>query len=241
MLLLTVLSAAVTAQAQSPASADLKDAAQEAFLRGVASLEEGRYVDARTAFQQSLELLPAPSTAFNLAVTYRETGEPTRAITLFDALLAGGYGEVADDWKRAVEQERATAVSQLATVQLTVEGPPESALEIRLDGDATRQMPIKANPGFRILAASAPGYQEKAETLDLAPGAAVELQWSLEPGEAEDSSVWESPWLYVGAAAVVAGTVVGIVLAMPGDPDRVENPLFGGSVMTQLDRPRLEP
>lgn len=67
---------------------------------------------------------------------------------------------------------------------------------------------FKSNPGPQKVTVSAPGYVSKEVELELAPDQETRVNVQLEP----ESSIVESPWLWVAIGAVVAAAATGAVL-----------------------------
>ena len=109
--------------------------------------------------------------------------------------------------------------------------------------------------GEHVLQVQAPGYEEEKRTLSVKSGEPQRLLVELRalsaapahPGPAlatqavrdepdDDGSLWSSPWLWVGVAAVLAGgAVAGVLLAQDdgdaGSPQPVPGDI-GGIVQT---------
>jgi len=231
VVLATLAARPVLAQAPAATEQGRTRAAQAAFVEGVRALEEGRYVDARDALRRSLALLRAASTAFNLGIAYRETGELTRALALFDALLGAEYGALDAAREAQVRLERDATRRRLATVQVDVGGPSPDRVELRIDGERVDGLLVRADPGVRIVRVSADGYEPEERTIDVAQGARRTLRLELEPEP--ETTLWESPWLYAGiGGALLAAAGVIVLVASDRSPDRFDNPLFDGAVQT---------
>lgn len=102
--------------------------------------------------------------------------------------------------------------------RLTVTVDPPAA-QIRLgsgfEPDMGAPNVFTLRPGTYSVFAEHPGFAPKSVEVHVAQGAATEVHLALE----EDTSVWESPWLWVAVGAVVVGAVVaGTVVATQPKP-----------------------
>jgi len=81
-----LLSIAITWTIVSPARADANQDARTSFEQGVEASRAQRWDDARQLFKRSLELVPKPSTLFNLAIANIKLGHGGEALEELDAL-----------------------------------------------------------------------------------------------------------------------------------------------------------
>ena len=148
--------------------------AKQNFDRGMELLEDGRFAEAAAKFEVSLSLAPRASTAFNLAVALRGTGDVVGATKRLEELLVAKHGALSSE-----QEEQARALLQkvrgeTATLTIRVKGPPGAT--VRLDGTALSKkrsniQTIKVNPGRHRMTAFAPDHQAPDRTINLQPGA----------------------------------------------------------------------
>lgn len=170
------------AQAQGEQGAD-GSKARELFDEALAYIDAGRYPEAVSRLERSLELSAEPATAYNLVVALLGSGDVMRARELLDQLEAERFGELPPERAAALQELRQDAREQVATLQIRVTGPPEA--EVHVDGSPGRavapgqRIEIEANPGRRRIVASARDYQTVVRTVTLEPGATRSLELTL--------------------------------------------------------------
>jgi hypothetical protein len=233
---------------------ETEEPVDERVDRARVAAEAGRFEEARDLLRESLDADPRASTAFNLALVLESTGELVAARALYDQLLASEFGALPED-RRARASERRTALSgEIATLRISVTGAPRADVEVdgqprgeaRASGGALR---VEVDPGAHVIR----GVCEDGNraTLEVAVGRgevrSVGLSFELPDVRVPDAAAGGtpeaptdrgtddggvSPWLWVGigAAAVIAGAVVTIVLlAQPSASEPVLPEGFLGS------------
>lgn len=209
-----------------PTPATVTEQARGLFHQGITLADQDRWAEALAAFQQSLGLVPRASTRFNLARALLRLGRLREAIEAFDAYLAEARGASEAERIAGATRLRAEAVAALATLRLT--GLPEEA-EVSVDGALLpgRGAPrvLRVDPGVRrVEVRDAAGHVERF-TVTVAAAEATEhaLSWPQPPPALPRAELlvrppevpppppprrgWaSSPWVWVGAGAVVAGT-----------------------------------
>ncbi|MEM9193835.1 MAG: tetratricopeptide repeat protein [Myxococcota bacterium] len=245
--------------AQEEASAD--EEARALFEQASAAMDEGRYREARELFERSMELLPAPATAFNLSLTYERLGEIRRALAVAQRLRSGELGELGSSERHTLEELNARLHSLLGSLVVRAQGPPQT--EVLVDDTDAGVIPnggeivFRLDPGRHDIRAQAEGYDSIDEQVFLEPGARQELALRLspvvaptpsdsepptrearpdpeQPADSESSGVW---WPWAIGLSVVAAAAVGVVIALfavPSDesPTCVSQPGFGCGIET---------
>lgn len=229
------------ATAQSAPEASLTGAARELFRDGVQAAEEGRWEEARDAFERSYELAPRDATLLNLAVAQTETGRLVAAIETYrrftaraDARTLRRFGADADAAITALE-------ARLAKVSVTVRGLVEDDL-VELDGapvaHAALGIDLPVDPGAHVVTVERAGRECLRTSVELEEASRRDLElvvtcptFEIEVDELPVAPPPEdpTPWIALGVAgglAVVAAVIVGVVVATtPGEPS-----LFSGNV-----------
>jgi hypothetical protein len=165
-----------TGDATGPTRAERTEA-RALFEQARTAIQEGRFAAARDLLRRSLELAPNPGSAFNLAIALRGTGELRSAVGTFEALLAGGHGELSPAQAREATDLMARTRAELAHLEVHVTGAP--SVEVRLDGELVGEAPeggtvrTEVDPGAHVLTASAPRRVPYEERLTIEPGATV--------------------------------------------------------------------
>lgn len=179
------LSTSLVAHAEPSASerATARSLAQE----GYAALTNKDYAAAEDRFRRADELVHAPTLVVDRARALVGLGRFGDAYTAFQSVIAEEVPAKAPAvWKKArktAEQEIETVRPHVAWLTLRVTGPSEPLVE--LDGQLLptsslgRRLP--ANPGGRVITASADGFVSKQVKQTLAEGAEVALVLELQP------------------------------------------------------------
>ncbi len=143
--------------------------ARASFERGVQLLQDSRFAEAATSFEQSYRDNPNPIVLFNLAFAYRGVGRVREAIDAIDRFLVGP-GNTAADRVPAARAERARL--DAALVRLTLSATPADA-QLTIDArpvDASAS-PITLDPGAHVIDARREGYRPFHQELTLSEGA----------------------------------------------------------------------
>lgn len=179
--------AIVVAVAVAPAAAradDVQDARRR-FDEGKAALTTGRFAEARDHFRASLALAPKAASAFNLAVALRGTGEPVEAVTVFEVLLEGAYGELSNRQREEIDALLERTRAEVAVLTVRIAGA--ASAEVRIDGRrlATLQegeaRSQSVDPGPHVVSATAPMRALAERRIDLPRGGREEVVLELAP------------------------------------------------------------
>lgn len=208
------------AQSAQPNAAELAEA-RSLFDQGNTAADEGRYADAVTAFERSMQLRPSPVVQYNLAMAYRGVGRLLDAITAFERYLANpgarATRESLAETQRALEGVRAE-VPELrfalmpASATATIDGRPIASL-----GDA-----LRVDPGRHVIEVTADDHTPQRLELDLQRSERRTVQTTLAQTAADARVAVESN--VDGATITFDGRLVGqrraTVDATPG-PHRI--------------------
>jgi hypothetical protein len=133
--------------------------ARTLFDRGKQSMSRGRFADARDLFQRSLDLVPKPSAAFNLAVALRGMGRPKESAEVFGQLLTGKFGTLPAERRTEIQNLIREVEADVATLEISASGA--SHIDVRVDGlkvgsiTSSKSIVIRVNPGERVVTLSA--------------------------------------------------------------------------------------
>ncbi len=167
---------------QAPALRGDGPDARALFDQGRTALTTGRFAEARDLFRRSLERVPKPGSAFNLAVALRGTGEATAAVATLDQLLSGAYGPLDKSQRSEAEALRTQARADVATLRIRITSAAPAT--VRVDGRAT-ELPadgaLSVDAGTHVVEASAPGHRTAEARVDVVRGATAELRLALTP------------------------------------------------------------
>lgn len=159
--------------------------ARNLFEEAERAQEAGRYAEARDLYRRSLEVVPRPGSAFNLAVCLRGTGEILQSVQTFDALLGDEYGPLEAAQRSEVTRLRQEANAEVA--RLRIEASGADAIEIRVDGVRVEEISDgqtiewRVNPGEHVVTATALQRVDVEERLTVERGGTGGVRMVLTP------------------------------------------------------------
>jgi hypothetical protein len=234
VLLACTLALASGSVATLPARADDRARAQTLFEEAAAARNEGRWEDARALLVRALGAYPHFSIGWNLVTAVERVGDLPEAERLLEWMRDGGVGELSDAERDSIVVRLDEISARLATIVIVA---PAAAGDARLDGendielDAAGHARIRVNPGTHELAIETRDGRRVERTVEARAGATVRARLEppelvptgpTEPVDDGETSVWSSPWLYVGVAAfLVAGAVLAAFLLTDGNSEPV--------------------
>ena len=214
-----------------------REAARAAYDRGRALFAEGKYADARAAFQEAYDAVPNPIVLVSIGECQLRLGNYEDAHDAFTRYLAG----------RPDAPDRADVESKLADITalpatLVITTAPAGAA-IRVDGqDSGKLTPAELSlpRGAHTLELTLAGHIAITEPLTAKAGVRHELHAELQPLPPPPAPVVQAPpppppepsgpptealWItgIVGATGLVAGTVLGF-MALSERSDYDANP-----------------
>ncbi len=223
--LLLLTSSAVRAQTASEPD---MDAAAAHFESGVVAFREGRPIDAREAFEASLDAAPTVVAAWNLARAWLATGDPIRALELVELTAMGQYGEPSEAQSDSLRRLREDLELRIAILELRTEVTLDLELDDRSLGavDPEGAWRGRVLPGNHVVRATDEDGNVRAQSVTLRAGEVTELLLEAPPPDRRALRIG----LGVGAGAVLAGVVALVVwaLARP-EPDLVVDPVWGNT------------
>lgn len=180
---LVVVASVITA---SPAfgniAPDASAAARESFEQGKAAAEVGRFSEAAEYFRRSLELVPKPSAAFNLAVALRGMGHPKQARDVLDQLLAEEFGAPPEAMLPEARRLRGEVAASVSRLLVELDGTARA--DLRVDGERHsyrgRVLSLEVNPGEHVLSATAKSYLPAESKVLVAAGGTKRVVLHLE-------------------------------------------------------------
>ena len=167
LVVLCALLGAPPALAETPAAG-----AKQAFERGLAAFDEGRYSEAASEFERSLALKETPAVWYNLALAYYR-------LARWDVALSALERHVALEPPRESEARQIREMSdelkaKLALLEISVRTPDTTVF---LDGRELKERRAHVMPGWHELEALRPGHRpvKKSATLEAGARLATEL------------------------------------------------------------------
>ncbi len=216
--------------------------AKHFFDLGKQAIASGRFAEARQNFEASLVRVPRVAAAFNLAIAYRGIGMPVETAETLARIERGIYGPVREDRRVEIRRLADEARRDIAYVDLRVTGAGASAVLVRVDSqdagtiEPSSALVLAVNPGSRGIHLQCDGYRAIDKQVSPKPGEKLAIAFLLVPVPkvepthvAQRSSVFASPWFWLGAGVVVAGAAVTTVavVSSSGTRDPVNDPTFG--------------
>lgn len=172
-----VLALGRTAGAQSDVSS--KAAAEGLFDQGRELMKKGDFANACGYLERSQQIDPAVGTLLYLAECYEKTGRTASAWATFREAASAARAAGQMDRARIGEEraERLTPVLSKLIIEVSDAARATPGLVIRRQGQtvppAAWNVAVPLDPGQYRIEASAPGYQDHAETVQVSDGAAT--------------------------------------------------------------------
>ncbi|MBX3246683.1 MAG: hypothetical protein KF901_05815 [Myxococcales bacterium] len=248
-------------RAQDPSASEMA-AARQLFRSGLGHAEAGRWEEARADFERSYALVAVPVTLFNLAGAQAETGRLVAAAESYRRFLVEATSGRATRFRAPAQRALADIEPRIPSIRLSVVGlseldelrvddatvsramlgvaypldPGEHRVQVLRDGAVAAETSVRLTDGEqRELELDARRTLVNVTPRDAASADVMEAPAGEFPIEAprERRSVVRSPWLWIGiGAVVVAGAVVGVVLATR---DRAEQPYQGNAGVIRFE------
>ncbi|MFK7987373.1 MAG: tetratricopeptide repeat protein [Sandaracinaceae bacterium] len=158
--------------------------AEELFREGNDALREGRFAEAQRLFRQSIALFPRASSAFNLALSLRGTGELVGAERVLERLLAESFGPLSAGRRASIESLLAEVSAAIGGIRVTVRGA--TRIQVRIDGILAGELADRGvlehrvDPGERLVTASADRRTTAEMQVRIAAGATEDIELRLE-------------------------------------------------------------
>ncbi len=200
LLVIATTSAPITVSSRAHAgsaspSTAAKATAKRAFERGKKLYANGKFEEAKSAFQESYDAAPEPEPLLMLARVQRDNGELLKARASYKkALEIVDAGEAEGQAHRATLDEIKNELRELdgvlgfVTIKVS-HAPPGTRVDI--DGsDVTAELgsPIRAEPGPLVVTATTPDGMEKSQNAMVKAGqtssVAIALNYTGTSGEA---------------------------------------------------------
>jgi tetratricopeptide (TPR) repeat protein len=235
----TVCAAAARAEGtkQEPEYQDLVREATREF-------DAGNFVEARTLFEHAHALKPSARTLRGLGSCSYELKHYVQAATELQAALNDARNPLTVAQRAEVGDTLEKAKRFVATLVIEVE--PKSA-SIELDGRAIEARKVTLEAGDHSVRAQASGFHDNEQAVTLAGGQTRTLQIELAPFElspaaaartqadaggksgqapsrADSRSMVETWWFWTAVGVVVAGSAVGLALALSRGSETLPGP-----------------
>lgn len=230
--------AAQDREAEAPATED-GEAARALFEEGVEAEQAGRLDIARDKFRASFELEPRLNTAVNLGVVLTRLGQLLEAETLLVGLTET-HPERTEDDERQIAELLELVRSEIASVDLRVAGEADGEVDVRVDGERVSAVrsgastSVRVDPGRRVFVALTGDGRTVEEAVDVSRGERLSLELTLPPpivypreGAGEESSAWQSPWLWTGIVLAVAAAIVIPIVIVTANNQPTTDPVWG--------------
>jgi hypothetical protein len=193
VLLAVTISCAVatsaSAQTAAPTAAQ-KETARSLMDVGDAKLAAGDVAAALHAYQAAHDIMGVPTTGVAVARAHTRLGNLVEAADELGRVRrhpkAAQEPEAFVAARREAQKLDADLVRRIPTVRVTITGPAaDTPVELFIDGSRydgkTAELPLRVNPGRRVIKAAAPGYLTTSEILDVAESETRAMELSLVP------------------------------------------------------------
>lgn len=225
------------AQGADPSNVAL---AETLFTAGRALMDEQRYAEACTKFEESNRLDPSAGTVLNLGRCLELQGKTASAWARYKEAIVLGNATGKPRQVTAAETYIADIEPRLSKLEVVVtEAVP--GLRIRAGavevGEAARGLPFPIDPGNYTITAEAPGYEPWRAEVELGERASKRIEipaLAKRPGDHRPPELQPStqPNAFVIAGSVVGGA--GVVSVAIGA-------VFGGLVLSDTDELETDP
>jgi hypothetical protein len=170
---LAVVMTGATAHAQVT-DAD-RNAARDLYIEGESLRQQGRFADALERYNRSLQVFPAPTTAFRIAQCKAALGQLVEAAEEYRVVtntpLPQNPTEAFVKAKNDAATELALIEPRIPKVRINIQPYPLQGLQITVDNVAMSVALVgvarPVNPGQHRITATAPGYQTAQTTVDV--------------------------------------------------------------------------
>jgi hypothetical protein len=235
--------------AAPPAEVPSVEERYSALIRtALAEMDARNYAEARALFAKAHALQPSARTERGLGTVEFELRRYTVAAAHFRAALSSAVRPLDEAMRREVEAALARAISYTGTLQLTLT-PAQGSLKldgtpIALPSDGQLQLDL----GVHELSYEAEGYRPARERFEVRGGEQNALRIALAPQgpaapvaaltpadeteRADSGGLLSRWWFWTAAGVVVAGTAIGVAVAVSGDAE-TQAPLDGNLDKTQ--------
>lgn len=243
------------AQAPEGAAVSVEEEARRKFEEGTLALREQRYGAAADALRRSLELMPNVANAFNLAVALRGAGRLTDALDILERLLLDEFGELGEERRPVVGEERRQVRAERPQLVVSVRGVPQAVVAVdgRTVGTVSGAgLVVDVDPGERSVRVTATGAEPVERTVEVARGSMARVTMNVAPtpaetaANAENLQPTETPapeepgepgtarggiraWPFIVGALALAGVAVGLAIGLQGvrTEDPISDPVTG--------------
>lgn len=254
----------------TPAQTDQeRAAARDAARAGISEFRNGNYAEALSLLETAERVVHAPTHLLYIARSQAKAGMLVEARESYQKIinenLSSGSSQVFRDAQESAREELSELSSRIPKLKITLLAPDGTSLKdaaVKIDDQlisgALVGLPIPANPGARIVTASAPGMLEARADVTLEEGASEEVTLKLEAdpsaaqtadgaskeGDSEREVEADAPrsgktrrtvgWVTVstGAAFIAGGAVLGVLSSKQLSDARGEDALCSDNTCT---------
>lgn len=199
--------------------------ARRLFEAGVAALQDERYADALSLFEQSYRIRRSASVVLNMGISLRALGRLVEARQRFQEFRELASPALRERFDRDVTGYLADIDRRLGHLRITRLEPPNAIVTIdnrRVTLDSNNETLV--DPGERRIEAEAPGYTNFRQTVRIDTGSRVEIPIVLQPvprtdaraeltarertTQATEQPVTSQWWFWTGVGLVAAAAVI---------------------------------
>ncbi len=176
-----------------------EDAARDASKRGVAAYNLGSYEEAAKHYEEAYRLIQSPDLLFNIGQSWRLAGKPDKALTAYKSYLRTAPADVPN--RESVERRVTELERTLTETKAAPPSPPAPHDSLP---------PRKSAPPLLLPVVEPEPMARAAGDLNR-PASVTESAESAQP-----TPLYHRWWFWTGAGALVAGIVVGSIVASSG-------------------------
>lgn len=222
----------------SPVATSGEPAGYRAIVdEAVSEHEAGNFAEAHTLYLRAHAMWPSARTLHYLGMTEFELKRYADCIAHLEQALASDVRRLDSEAEQEATQLIVRARRFMSTI--TLEVSPRDA-RVLVDGDEPRkdaEGSLLLDVGRHRIELSANGYHHQQREVLIKGGGPQRLRFTLEPtrsaqpaalslrDEEQDTSIWQSPWLWAGAGACAATLAAVAVVLLLSPQDTVVRPV----------------
>ena len=221
-----------------PTLAD-KETARQAFYEGQDAFNAGDLVGALKAFRAADAIMGVPSTRLEVGRTLMQMSRLLEAAEMLASVDLIGAAEDENDVQKDARDEATGLLekvrARIPTLLVTIRGlAPGTSVSMTIDGDSipagALDYPRKVDPGAHVVRIEAPGYETKAEKVEVAEREEKRIRLDLvatpgtdllprpehsesvpEDGEGFSLPAWGWAGFGLGGAGILVGGITGVM------------------------------
>lgn len=232
-----VASASAQCEAEPTPPDNLRSVARQHYARGVEASTDGRWEEARDAFQRAFDVAAFAQIVYNLAAAQAHSGQIVEAAENYRRFLRRCQSEQLPDLREDAQQLLQTLVPHIGHLTIRVNNLADAVDRLTLDGvelaSAVLDTELPVNPGTHTLRVLRTGEELAAREFQVAEGESSTVELSVDPytgpppggggGGGGPGGIRETD-----DTGLIVGVTVGVVVAVGAAVAIILGVLFSG-------------